>query len=88
MKFDPSQYPIINSKRAIPFSEWLPPDFQDVHAVTVTGQKRNVYYSPAYNQIIVSSTGNPIPLILLEFWLKEVDETGTMQPTQTNAKSK
>lgn len=88
MKFDPNQYPIINGKRAIPFSEWLPPDFKDVQAFTVGGVKRVVYYSPTYNKIIVTSTGNTIAAYKLQFWLKEVDETGTMQPTQTNAKSK
>lgn len=88
MKFDPENYPVMRNgrARAIPFSEWLPPDWQDVTAMGNAGWPVEVYYSPAFNMVLDCSSGEPIELSKLDYWLKDVSETGTMRATQKTPK--
>ena len=87
MKFDPEKYPLMsNGARAIPFSEWLPPDFEDVVSMGNAGWPLEVYYSPLFNKIIETHSDERVDLSKLDYWLKYKSETGTMRATQTTAK--
>ena len=55
LNFDVSKYPTGSTSTAtfsiIPFSDWLPPDFEDVPCI-VNGVYVSMYYSPASGMMV------------------------------------
>lgn len=78
LNMDASKYPITcnaNGKFAIiPFSDWLPPDFQDVPCSRGGGEKL-MYYSPSTGMMVPSDTedaGQALDSTELKYWLKKL----------------
>lgn len=79
LNFDPFQYAEVEGitdgdYRKIPFSDWLPPDFEDVLCSRGGGYKL-MYFSPATGMMVPAETetaGEAIEPKDLDHWLKKV----------------
>lgn len=80
LSFNPLEYPEYAEQitdgdyRVIPFSDWLPPDFEDVLCSRGGGFKM-MYFSPATGMMVPSDTeyaGEAINPTELKEWLKKL----------------
>lgn len=80
LNFNPLQYPEYSDQvtdgdyRKIPFSDWLPPDFEDVLCSRGAGLKA-MYFSPSTGMMVPAETesaGAAMEPKDLEFWLKKL----------------
>lgn len=80
LNIDPAKYEIVNiicgasagQYRQIPFSDWFPPDFEDVYCSRGNGLKL-MYFSPSTVMMLPSDTewaGWPVKPSDLTFWLR------------------
>lgn len=80
LDFQPGHYDLVhgssgNKFRAIPISDWFPPDYVDVNAKTKDGKWVQIYYSPACGNLCMTDMDQKLAISadLLDFWLKEVE---------------
>lgn len=77
LDFEPSNYPnILRGEREfaeIPFSDWFPPDYENVWCFSQGGSYCVLYYSPARNTMVSPLSDafeyNPDDF---KYWLKEL----------------
>ncbi|QGH76892.1 hypothetical protein [Escherichia phage BEK6] len=80
LDFQPEHYDLVygqsgNKFRAIPISDWFPPDYVDVNAKTKDGKWVQIYYSPACGKLCMTDLGQKLTISddLIDYWLKEVE---------------
>ena len=80
LDFQPEHYDLVHGGsgkkfRAIPISDWFPPDYVDVNAKTKDGKWVQIYYSPACGNLCMTDLDQKLAISadLILFWLKEVE---------------
>ena len=70
LDFQPGHYDLVHGQsgakfRAIPITDWFPPDYVDVQ----------IYYSPACGNLCMTDLGQKLTISddLIDYWLKEVE---------------
>ena len=79
LDFQPEHYDLVHGKsgakfRAIPISDWFPPDYVDVNAKTKDGKWVQIYYSPACGNLCMTDRDQKLAIRadLIDYGLKEV----------------
>lgn len=79
LDFQPEHYDLVHGSsgkkfRAIPISDWFPPDYVDVNAKTKDGKWVQIYHSPACGNLCMTDLSQKLAISadLIDFWLKEV----------------
>lgn len=79
LDFQPEHYDLVNGSggnkfRAIPITDWFPPDYVDVNAKTRDGKWVQIYYSPACGNLCMTDMDQKLAISadLIDYWLKEV----------------
>lgn len=79
LDFQPEHYDLVHVQsgtkfRAIPITDWFPPDYVDVNAKTKDGKWVQIYYSPACGNLCMTDLDQKLTISddLIDFWLKEV----------------
>ena len=80
LDFQPVHYDLVHGQsgakfRAIPITDWFPPDYVDVNAKTKYGKWVQIYYSPACGNLCMSDLDQKLTISadLIDYWLKEVE---------------
>lgn len=80
LDFQPEHYDLVHGQsgkkfRAIPISDWFPPDYVDVNAKTNDGRWVQIYYSPACGNLCMTDIDQKLAISaeLIDYWLKEVE---------------
>lgn len=80
LDFQPEHYDLVHWQsgtkfRAIPISDWFPPDYVDVNAKTKDGKWVQIYYSPACGNLCMTDLDQKLAISvdLIDYWLKEVE---------------
>lgn len=80
LDFQPEHYDLVYGKsgdkfRAIPISDWFPPDYVDVNAKTKEGKWVQIYHSPACGNLCMTDLAQKLTISadLIDYWLKEVE---------------
>lgn len=79
LDFQPEHYDLVHGSsgtkfRAIPITDWFPPDYMDVNAKTKDGKWVQIYYSPACGNLCMTDLDQKLAISadLIDYWLKEV----------------
>ena len=80
LDFQPGHYDLVHVQsgakfRAIPITDWFPPDYVDVNAKTKDGKWVQIYYSPACANLCMTDLDQKLTISadLIDYWLKEVE---------------
>ena len=80
LDFQPEHYDLVHGQsgakfRAIPISDWFPPDYVDVNAKTKGGKWVQIYHSPACGNLCMTDIDQKLTISadLIDYWLKEVE---------------
>ena len=80
LDFQPEHYDLVYGQsgakfRAIPITDWFPPDYVDVNAKTKDGKWVQIYHSPACGNLCMTDLGQKLIISadLIDYWLKEVE---------------
>ena len=80
LDFQPGHYDLVHGQsgakfRAIPITDWLPPDYVDVNAKTKEGKWVQIYYSAACGNLCMTDLDQKLTISadLIDYWLKEVE---------------
>ena len=80
LDFHPGHYDLVHGQsgskfRAIPITDWFPPDYVDVNAKTKDGKWVQIYYSPACGNLCMTDLDQKLTISadLIDYWLKEVE---------------
>lgn len=77
LDFDPDKYPKVKrgdkTFAEIPFSDWFPPDYENVWCFDINGKASVLYYSPArYTMVSPLSDDFEYQVKAYKYWLKEL----------------
>ena len=80
LDFQPEHYDLVHGQsgtkfRAIPITDWFPPDYVDVNAKTKEGEWVQIYYSAACGNLCMTDLDQKLTISadLIDYWLKEVE---------------
>ncbi|HBA6424232.1 TPA: hypothetical protein J2F85_003403 [Escherichia coli] len=80
LDFQPEHYDLVHGQsgakfRAIPITDWFPPDYVDVNAKTKECKLVQIYYSPACGNLCMTDLEQKLTISadLIDYWLKEVE---------------
>ena len=80
LDFQPEYYDLVYGQsgikfRAIPITDWFPPDYLDVNAKTKEGKWVQIYHSPACGNLCMTDLVQKLIISadLIDYWLKEVE---------------
>lgn len=80
LDFQPEHYDLVHGQsgakfRAIPITDWFPPDYVDVNAKTKEGKWVQIYYSAACGNLCMTDLDQKLTISadLIDYWLKEVE---------------